>query len=177
MKEQFATYEISLKLKELGFDESCLACFTSRLSGKDFSEFWFSDQIWGNSDFHPDVRICKNTDFTNEKSCTAPLWQQVIDWFMEEKGLVIEISKKFEVYISNITEKPFGQVLVEDLGKSNYNLKMNDAICPHKNYLSDNNGKYLYYAITPYSFRLEFPSYKEARKTAILKAIELIENK
>lgn len=95
MKTQFVTYEIALKLKELGFDESCLACFTSRLSGKDFTEFWFSDQIWGNSDFHPDVRICKNTDFTNEKSCTAPLWQQVIDWFIDNYNYNIEIRRNW----------------------------------------------------------------------------------
>ena len=30
MKEQFVTYEIALKLKELGFDEPCIAYYFNR---------------------------------------------------------------------------------------------------------------------------------------------------
>ena len=29
MQKQFVTYEISLKLKDLGFDEKCLGCYVN----------------------------------------------------------------------------------------------------------------------------------------------------
>lgn len=49
MIEQFCNYEIALKLKKLGFNEPCFACYTSKLNDNNFEVFWFSDQIWGKS--------------------------------------------------------------------------------------------------------------------------------
>lgn len=96
MKKQFITYEIALKLKELGFDEECFCCYTSKLNDNNFNQLWYSDQIWGDSDFHPDARICRNTDFLNEKSCTAPLWQQAV-WFLAEKySMIVAAANEIE---------------------------------------------------------------------------------
>ena len=77
MKNQFATYEISLKLKELGFNEECLAFFLMRndLRIKEYKES-------GN----------KNSAFYNNTVCSAPLYQQIIDWFREKYNIHILVS-------------------------------------------------------------------------------------
>lgn len=72
MKNLFVSYETALKLKEKGFDEPCFACY--------------------NLDKHFFVRhigICLGSDeYTNNSVIpddygifSAPLYQQVIDWF------------------------------------------------------------------------------------------------
>jgi len=71
MKELFVSYEIALKLKELGFDEFCLGLYYIE------NKQWFL-----NSDERP---------VDNEYFIYAPLYQQVIDWLkIEKKILVIE---------------------------------------------------------------------------------------
>ena len=74
MKEQFVTYEIALKLKELGFDELC------------FGEYIIPE--------NPELEIYQDNDYNmyydKPKSiCLAPLWQQVIDWFREKHNMSI----------------------------------------------------------------------------------------
>ena len=78
MKEQFVTYEITLKLKELGFNEECLAAFSD-------------------DEYHDLLHLCENHtegNFTIESSryrIKAPLWQQVIDWFREKYNIHISL--------------------------------------------------------------------------------------
>lgn len=165
MKEQFVTYEISLKLKELGFDESCLAYYLGNGGFVALSQnkTYFIGE--------------KNSNFTTEfdlNNCAAPLWQQVIDWLREKHGLLIHIDGKFKVRISNNTKESIGHVFTKDLQKSRHALKMNGSVCPHLNYLPAGDSKHLLYPKNEYSFILEFPSYEEAQEYAILKAIELI---
>ena len=74
MKEQFVTYEIALKLKELGFDEQCLMYF-------DKEELNYCPHWFNNSSLIPNGDI------------SAPLWQQVIDWFREKHDITIDIAK------------------------------------------------------------------------------------
>jgi hypothetical protein len=67
MNNEFVSYEIALKLKELGFDEPCF--------GKIYADGG-SEQLsypYKNSD-----QIGKVT------SCSAPLYQQVFRWFREQ---------------------------------------------------------------------------------------------
>jgi len=73
MKEQFVTYDIALKLKELGFDEECFAYFHP---DSDFCMFEYYDFERQNSTIH--------SDYGGIKQCTAPLYQQAIDWFIEK---------------------------------------------------------------------------------------------
>ena len=79
MENQFVTYGIALKLKELEFDEECLASYhNTKIIGYE-KESWLvlnedSDQ------FLESTFICK-----------APLWQQVIDWFREKQNICINI--------------------------------------------------------------------------------------
>ena len=86
MEEQFATYEIALKLKELKFDEECLCTYAKndkrfmRNPGTNMLDEPIEDApyYWQNSKVHESV-IC------------APLWQQVIDWFREKQNICINI--------------------------------------------------------------------------------------
>ena len=70
MKEQFCNYEISLKLKELGFNEYCL---TSYKPDKTLFKIWYNESVEGKT------------------ICSAPLYQQIIDWFREEYKLHLSI--------------------------------------------------------------------------------------
>ena len=82
MKKEFVTYEIALKLKELGFDEECLG-------------FWYVSQI-NNSCIELRYGMCifKSTSIELSKypkNVLAPLYQQVVDWFREKHNIHIEI--------------------------------------------------------------------------------------
>ena len=76
MKEEFATYEIALKLKELGFNEECLGYYHVNEGYTKGYAFCYSE----------------NTR-TSDCSVLAPLWQQVIDWFREKYKLLIDSPK------------------------------------------------------------------------------------
>lgn len=69
MKEQFCTYEIALKLKELGFNEECLASY-------------FEWPIPDRGTFELSLR----------GTIHAPFWQQAIDWFREKYDLHIVVT-------------------------------------------------------------------------------------
>ena len=71
MEEQFVTYEIALKLKELWFDEECFGYFRNR-----------------------DKFLCLGADSRVQRDSTlAPLWQQVIDWFREKRDIHLYLPK------------------------------------------------------------------------------------
>ena len=110
MKEQFVTYEIALKLKELGFDEPCFGYYTPMKSWmistnpKYNPEPHFIGPNWCNDDmsfyfmykancFGDRTESIKNSQFTKAiKNIAVPLWQQVIDWFREKHNMYIEIT-------------------------------------------------------------------------------------
>ena len=76
MKEEFVTYEIALKLKELGFNEECFGYYHVNEGYIKGYAFCYSENS-SNSDY----------------SILAPLWQQVIDWFREKYKLLIDSPK------------------------------------------------------------------------------------
>lgn len=76
MNNEFVTYEIAKKLRELGFDENCLAVFD--LEGEEPSFCFKVLQMQAFS---------KNSDWP-EGNVVIPLWQQAID-FWQEKGIYI----------------------------------------------------------------------------------------
>ena len=65
MENQFVPYGLSLKLKDIGFNEKCIAIWAL-----DFP----SRKAW--------LKI--SSDLETIDDVTAPLWQQVFDWFREE---------------------------------------------------------------------------------------------
>lgn len=86
MKKQFATYEIALKLKELGFNEECLGYYHVNEGYTKGYAFCYSE----------------NTR-TSDCSVLAPLWQQVIDWLRDKHDIVIEITRQkyFDTYANS----------------------------------------------------------------------------
>ena len=73
-QNQFCSYEIALKLKELGFNELCFGFY--------YNENNFEIAI-------PDVVKVMCDKFNYIK---APLWQQVIEWFRNLHNIYIWIS-------------------------------------------------------------------------------------
>ena len=80
MKKEFVTYEIALKLKELGFDEEVIATFDNN-EEHELKIFAF---------LVPNKGIFEK-GFQEGWCIKAPLWQQVIDWFREEHNLYISV--------------------------------------------------------------------------------------
>ena len=68
MKKLFVPYELALKLKEKGFDEPCIAVYRE---GK------LKFPVTGNFDL-------TNSIIHHSSDITAPLYQQVIGWFIEK---------------------------------------------------------------------------------------------
>ena len=107
IKEQFVTYEIALKLKELGFDEECLAYYSKEgvYADIDYNKTNFvllSSKKMGELVGHGSVnnslfKWLKENDktsgelYTLSESVTASLWQQAIDFLREKYLLHIEI--------------------------------------------------------------------------------------
>lgn len=92
MKEQFVTYEIALKLKELGFDEECLGIYLN----KEFRIAHFKHQIEANI------------------GVSAPLWQQAQDFLREKYNLHIEfyylpLSEKWNAEVYRLDEDILGE--------------------------------------------------------------------
>ena len=70
MEEQFVTYEIAKILKEKGFNEPCFA------SQSNIVGFCIA--------YHP-------INDSNHFHIVLPMWQQVIDWFRNNKNIIISI--------------------------------------------------------------------------------------
>ena len=87
MKEQFATHEIAIQLKNLGFDEDCFGRYFKQ-------EFKVHIQFENVLKLFTNKRILeleiRNPDMPKDQ-CIAPLWQQVIDWLREKQNICINI--------------------------------------------------------------------------------------
>ncbi len=70
MEDQFVTYEIALKLKELGFNQPCLGFYNKK------NEFLLNHQF---EHYCSPFKIIK-----------TPLWQQAIDW-LRYLGVLFEL--------------------------------------------------------------------------------------
>lgn len=77
MKEQFLDYEHSKMLKEIGFDEECLAMY-------DDGRYTLYDPL--------ESGLNKNSLFDTRVVC-APLYQQVEQWFLEKFRCHIAMSE------------------------------------------------------------------------------------
>jgi hypothetical protein len=88
MKEQFCTYEISLKLKELGFNEECFCFYTD---SKQLRYNFILDS--------ENPKLIPNSKINVLNYCAAPLWQQVIDWFREKHNKIITVYSNASGYL------------------------------------------------------------------------------
>ena len=121
MKKEVLSYELSLKMKQKGFNQPC------------FGYYYASDKKDVGLELYIDVQS-QDVHFVQ-----APLWQQVFDWFREKYGLFVEIGIdqttypkysfkiiKFTGDPNNLTEKEWGWEDVyysEYLYKDNYECK------------------------------------------------------
>ena len=107
MEKQFVTYEIALKLKELGFDEKCMASYYT-YDIKNFSKGKYDYRGKFEFDYSTEDQYIVNSNETYYVS--APIWGQVIDWLREKYNLCIEIQcpqREFDFYSWTIHE-PLG---------------------------------------------------------------------
>ena len=81
MEKQFVTYEIALKLKGLGFDEPCYAHFRDK------------DSLIAVSSGIAGIRY---SWIENKDVILSPLWQQVIDWFRDNKKIHISLPNHYD---------------------------------------------------------------------------------
>lgn len=82
MKNQFVTYEIAKKLKEIGYNENC-------------ASYYYEDKEL--SSLFDEFRV-KNSK-TADVHIAAPLWQQVIDWLREEHKLLLTVNPNYKKWI------------------------------------------------------------------------------
>jgi hypothetical protein len=89
--KEFIPYELALELKQLGFDEPCLAFY----DGKNAESFYFNSIRDASGDYIPFQKHDRLKWFG------APLYQQAFRWFREQHGLCLVIKpiddKKLEL--------------------------------------------------------------------------------
>jgi len=105
MKEQFVTYEIALKLKELGFNKQCLGYF--KLNGMEQHYYILGDM------------------HNSGNNQLAPLWQQAIDFILTQYGLSIEFNvcndAKFHYEILSWANKFFdGSICIDSKDRDEF---------------------------------------------------------
>ena len=82
MKNEFAPYEPSLALKELGFNEPCLAKYSIDIVGETIPHFRYNNRISQAESI--DERVWFNHNLDKEYIWSAPLYQQAFRWFREK---------------------------------------------------------------------------------------------
>jgi len=97
MNKEFIPYEQALALKELGFDEDCLAYYSGQETHSLIAYWTISKE-----------------KAVNEKMVIAPLYQQAFRWFREEFGLWVEMSQP-KTWLLSISDKKQNKIiLLED---------------------------------------------------------------
>ena len=127
MEKEFVTYEIALKLKELGFNEECFGFFTYLGELRRYTNH--------DGDLNTFQTVKNNQIKMGDEWCCAPLWQQVIDWFIVKYNLYLSIfpyyNESGDLFWYNIVNtKEEGSCLFEsDLKKvNNYHKSREQAI-------------------------------------------------
>ncbi len=104
MKEQFCDYETSKMLKELGFDEPCLAQWNILKDEKFLSAF-----------HEGNFRYYENSFKAN---LTAPLWQQAKAWIWDKHKIRITVIESAISYkFSGVAFTIRGKIIDEEYGE------------------------------------------------------------
>ena len=101
MNKEFIPYNEALALKELGFDEPCLASWTYKTKERIPTLYGCGALL-----FDTDGLI---TNQTEDIICSAPLYQQAFRWFRDKYNLVIEPCVPFQRLYS--TEEDHFEIL------------------------------------------------------------------
>lgn len=177
MLEQFVNFEIASELKELGFDESCLAYYTTGTDvtldkdGNPTNFVLLSAKLRGELVGHGSVKNnlfkwllehdrTSGELYTLSRSITAPLWQQAIDWFRTNYDIHIGLTP----YTN--PAKGIVDVLYEytiSTKENSYEGGIENSIARLSQGLETKKPSYINL----------FNTYEDAREQAILKVIEL----
>lgn len=126
MKHLFVPYELALLAKRKEFNEPCLGFYQ-----KTHNEF----ELCLADIYNPHEREFINSEWLSRSfsDCAAPLYQQIVDWFREEKGILIEITHllfnktntkyQFEIYSKEHDLRMYGSYV-----HAFYNEALNKAI-------------------------------------------------
>jgi hypothetical protein len=98
MEKEFVSYEIALKLKELGFDEPC---------------FTYYYNISGNIRTGIEVHIHNAWTYAGTKKLAttlAPLYQQVFKWLRNKYDIDFSINTTYSRYNENTIKKYSGVI-------------------------------------------------------------------
>ncbi len=82
MKHLFVPSKLALLAKKKGFDEKCLAAYYP-IQNNELRSYEQGDLM--------DLKGYKPSDFNSEHLLSAPLYQQLVDWFREKHNLHISI--------------------------------------------------------------------------------------
>jgi hypothetical protein len=102
MNKEFIPYEQALALKELGFDEPCLASWTYKTKERIPTLYGCGALL-----FDTDGLI---TNQTEDVICSAPLYQQAFRWFREKYNIISSTRTHFneeffyEIYVDAMNE-------------------------------------------------------------------------
>jgi hypothetical protein len=130
MKHLFVSYEIAVALKELDFDEPCIAKWTIYNQGDPIELYPESQNFFKG----PYFETCQNSDYLSgdeKDKIAAPLYDQIIDWFRERHNLVLWISPEgefgdlfFRLYFMDLSKR--AAQYQTTMGKDYFNHYEND---------------------------------------------------
>ena len=149
MKKHFANYNQSLALKELGFDEPCLAFYQ-----KEYTE---ETPVMIDDDYQYRLtgwRTCRNSEIPKHYT-SAPLKSQVFEWFRENHNLRSNIMD----FIDDVT----GIEWDYEIATIGTDLDENGNYIPLVDYSIDDEIR-------------KFKTYEEAESACIDKLIELLQH-
>jgi hypothetical protein len=98
MEKEFVSYEIALKLKELGFDEPCLTYYY---------------ELTSNLRTHLAIDIRNAWTYSGNKKLgftLAPLYQQVFKWLRNKYGIDFSINTTYSKYNENTIKQYSGVI-------------------------------------------------------------------
>lgn len=89
MKNLFVPYELSTAAKKKGFDEPCMAWYTVLIKDgvPEFKYNYEKQGTWFKHNSDPETLTWNDPD----SKCSAPLYDQILDWFKKEHKIYIQI--------------------------------------------------------------------------------------
>jgi hypothetical protein len=153
MKNEFIPYEQALALKELGFDEPCLAHLIGFGDGTIENGRYkiIQQQVFYPNDYTTSDDKAEELGLNPFGMCGVPLYQQSFRWFREKYGLM------------HIINPYYFTCEIDFLNKRIVNKELGDFI-PH-DHLLDEEGE-----------EIKHSSYEEAESACLKKLIEIIKD-
>lgn len=123
MDKQFISFEIAVKLKELGFNEPCLAswCYKTRK---------MIPTLYGCGALLFDVDGLPDNENYSDIICVAPLYQQVIDWLRTDKKIFVTVTLDTNQWNGRVSYSAD----VISIDKSNVGTRLLDGFTIYDNY-------------------------------------------